>query len=86
MSTVEEFEVGFKPSKPSGPQKTPPGGPDWAEIIFQLFIVAFFSTPLFAALRGNWALATQYIVGYVSLSCFFTAIVRLVAAATKKLA
>jgi hypothetical protein len=86
MSTVEEFEGGFKPSRPSGPQKPPPGGPDWAEFIFQLFIVAFFSVPLFSALRGNWALATQYIVGYVSLSCFFSSLVRLISAATKKLA
>lgn len=86
MSTVEEIDDGFKPSVPQGSQKPPEGERDWAEIVFQLCITGAYTVPLLALVRGNWTLATHCIVGYVTLVCFLRALVRLVTAATKKLA
>jgi len=83
MTTIEEFNE-LKDPKPSGPVPPPKGdGDDTFGTLLSLGSTCFFAVPLFAALKGNWQLATELIVGYTAATLFTSSLTRLIAKLTK---
>lgn len=82
MSVIEDLE-GLREPKPSGPVPPPKREGDTVDLILALFSTCFFAVPLFAALKGNWQLATQMIVGYTAAMFFTSSLMRLIAKLTK---
>ena len=83
MSVIEDLE-GLREPKPSGPVPPPKGDDtDTFGTLLSLASTCFFAVPLFAALKGNWQLATQMIVGYTAAMFFTSSLMRLIAKLTK---
>jgi hypothetical protein len=83
MTVIDDLQ-GLQEPKPSGPVPPPKGdGDDTFGTLLSLGSTCFFAIPLFAALKGNWQLATELIVGYTAAMLFTSSLLRLIAKLTK---